>query len=112
VGKTWSVKQFGSAAFESFVGIDLERNSDLRRVFEGNLQAKRIIADLEILVSQRIVPGKTLLFIDEIQACPRAITSLRYFLEGELPDEKLRFIPLYFAYSATGGKGTLQAAGT
>ncbi len=85
VGKTWSVKQFGAGNFESFVSIDLERNPDLRRVFEGSLQAKRIIADLEILLSQRIVPGKTLLFIDEIQACPRAITALRYFLE-EVPD--------------------------
>ena len=85
VGKTWSVKQFGSKAFDNLVCVDLERNPEMRRVFEGPLLAARIIADLEILLSQRIVPGKTLLFIDEIQACPRAITSLRYLFE-EAPD--------------------------
>lgn len=85
VGKTYSIKQFGSSEFENLAYIDLERNTNIRRIFEGNLQAKQILSDLEILLGQRIVPGKSLLFIDEIQACPRAIMALRYFFE-ELPD--------------------------
>jgi len=85
VGKTYSVEQFGEIHFENLAKVNLERNPDWHRVFEDNLDAKRIIADLEILVRQKITPGNTLLFIDEIQACPQAIIALRYFYE-ELPD--------------------------
>ena len=85
VGKTYSLRQFGQDYFDSVALVDLERNPDWHRVFNGNLQAKRICADLEILLKQKIIPKRTLLFIDEIQACPRAITALRYFYE-ELPD--------------------------
>lgn len=85
VGKTYSLKEFGQNNFEEVAFIDLERNPEWYRVFNGNINAKRICADLEVLLNQKIVPGKTLLIIDEIQACPRAITALRYFYE-ELPD--------------------------
>jgi len=85
VGKTYSIKQFGEKCFDNVALVDLERNSDWRRIFEGDLNSKRICADLEILLKQKILPGKTLLFIDEIQVCPKAITALRYFYE-ELPE--------------------------
>ena len=85
VGKTYSVKQFGEKYFDNVALVDLERNPDWHRVFAGDLNARRIRADLEILLRQKILPGKSLLFIDEIQACPQAITALRYFYE-ELPD--------------------------
>ena len=85
VGKTWSLKAFGKSQFENLALVDLERNPALRRVFDGDLSARRICADLELFLGQKITPGKTLLFIDEIQAAPRAITALRYFYE-ELPD--------------------------
>lgn len=85
VGKTWSLKAFGSSQFENLALVDLERNPALRRIFDGDLSARRICADLELFLGQKITPGKTLLFIDEIQAAPRAITALRYFYE-ELPD--------------------------
>jgi uncharacterized protein len=84
VGKTYSIKQFGSNEFENCASLDFERNSDLRRLFEGNLQATKILAEIEIVAGQRITPGKTLLVLDEIQACPRAIMALRYFYE-EIP---------------------------
>ncbi len=85
VGKTYSLKEFGKNCFDNIAVADLERNPAWHRIFEGDLSAKRICADLEILLKQKIIPGKTLLFFDEIQACPRAITGLRYFYE-ELPD--------------------------
>ncbi len=85
VGKTWSVREFGKTHFETLVVADFERTPALGRVFEGDLSAVRITADLEILLRQKIVPGKTLLFFDEIQACPRAITALRYYYE-DIPD--------------------------
>jgi hypothetical protein len=85
VGKTWSLKEFGKNRFESLALVDLERNPQLRALFDGDLGAARICSDLEVLLRQKITPGKTLLFFDEIQACPRAITALRYFYE-EMPE--------------------------
>jgi predicted AAA+ superfamily ATPase len=85
VGKTYAVVKLGQDHFRQVVRVDLERNRDWHRVFEGNLAARRIVSDLEVLTNGRIVPGETLLFLDEIQSCPRAIMALRYFYE-ELPD--------------------------
>jgi len=85
VGKTWSVMDFGKRTFEGTVHlVDLEKHPDWHGVFERNLEASRILSELEILLNMRIVPGKDLLFFDEIQSCPRAITALRYFYE-EIP---------------------------
>ena len=85
VGKTWSIKEFGKNRFESLALVDLERNQSLRKLFDGDLKVTRICSDLEVLLQQKITPGKTLLFFDKIQACPRAITALRYFYE-EMPE--------------------------
>jgi predicted AAA+ superfamily ATPase len=86
VGKTWSVNDFGKSHFKGSVRVvDLEKHPEWHRVFEGDLVAKRILSELEILLNTRIVPGDDLLFIDEIQTCPRAITALRYFCE-ECPE--------------------------
>ena len=85
VGKTWSLKEFGKSRFESLALVDLERNQPLRKLFDGDLKVTRICSDLEVILQQKITPGKTLLFFDEIQACPRAITALRYFYE-EMPE--------------------------
>ncbi len=85
VGKTWLVEDFAAAAFETFVKIDLEKRRDLHRLFGDDLDAKAIVRHLELDGGTRILPGRTLLFLDEIQACPRAIMALRYFFE-QLPD--------------------------
>lgn len=85
VGKTYSIEEFGHEHFNYLVKIDLERNREWHRVFEGDLEVKKICAELEVLTNQTIVPGESLLFLDEIQSCPRAIMALRYFHE-ELPD--------------------------
>ncbi len=85
-GKTWSVVSLGEKRFGGRIHrIDLERNLDWHRIFEGNLDISRILSELEILLNKRIEAGKDLLFIDEIQSCPRAITALRYFYE-EAPE--------------------------
>ncbi|NQT86119.1 ATP-binding protein [bacterium] len=85
VGKTFSVQAMGREQFQETVAIDLERNRDWHRVFAGSLDARRILSELELLTGKRIKPGRTLLFLDEIQACPRAIMAMRYFYE-ELPE--------------------------
>ncbi len=84
VGKTWLVENVLARQFDSFVKIDLEKRRDIHAYFEGNLDPKPILVYLE-LEAGRIIPGKTLLFFDEIQACPRAIIALRYFYE-QMPE--------------------------
>lgn len=85
VGKTHSIMHFGRQFFEGKVHlVDLEKQPDWHTVFERNLQPARILSELEILLNASIRPGRDLLFFDEIQSCPRAITALRYFYE-EIP---------------------------
>ncbi|MDX9980569.1 MAG: AAA family ATPase [Lentisphaeria bacterium] len=85
VGKTWLVEHVAAAGFESMVKIDLEKRRDLHGVFGDNLDPRLVVQHLELDSGTRILPGRTLLFLDEIQACPRAIMALRYFHE-QMPD--------------------------
>src|ERR1700733_1322475 len=80
VGKTFSVRKLGSS-YPDFYEINLEKRIDLHSVFEQNLDPMRILRDLSADRGAPIRPGETLLFIDEIQAYPQAITVLRYFYE-------------------------------
>ena len=84
VGKTWVVENVLAGQFENFVKIDLEKRRDLHVHFAGNLEPRTILSYLE-LTTGRITPGETLVFLDEIQACPKAITALRYFYE-QMPE--------------------------
>ena len=84
VGKTWLVENVLAKQFDSFVKIDLEKRRDLHAHFAGTLDPQVLLSYLELATS-RIISGKTLLFFDEIQACPRAIMALRYFYE-QMPE--------------------------
>lgn len=84
VGKTWSIEDFGNRHFDGVVKVDFEKRPDLCSIFEGDLDSRRIIENLEVVTGKKISPEHTLLFLDEIQACPRAIMGLRYFYE-EMP---------------------------
>lgn len=84
VGKTFLVETFGKSHFPSFLTVNLEKNEELQPLF-ARMQARHIIQELSLYFNQPIVPGQTLLFLDEIQACPKAIACLRYFHE-EMPD--------------------------
>ena len=82
VGKTWAIKSFGNTYFEGKLHlVDFEKHPDWHRIFEKDFDIKRIIYELEFVMDTRIEPGKDLLFFDEIQTCPKAIMSLRYFYE-------------------------------
>lgn len=82
VGKTWLLGQFGAQHYSTTVYLNFEANSALSRDFEGNLDPGRIISLLEAYTSKRIFPDSTLIVFDEVQACPRALTSLKYFREN------------------------------
>ncbi|GHT09241.1 hypothetical protein FACS189426_07030 [Bacteroidia bacterium] len=80
VGKSSSVRNL-SCHFENFVEINFEKNKKARKAFEGDLIPEEICNNLSYLLGKDIIAGKTLLFFDEIQACPAAIESLRFFYE-------------------------------
>lgn len=80
VGKTFVIEQFGRQYFENLASVNFEQRPALKKCFE-NLEPQKIIANLEIALNQNIRPDKTLVFLDEIQDCPEAILSLRYFKE-------------------------------
>jgi predicted AAA+ superfamily ATPase len=81
VGKTWLVENLAKEEFENYLKIDFEENTELISIFEGNLDPQKICAELELRTGIDIIEGRTILFIDEIQICPRAIIALRYFYE-------------------------------
>ena len=84
VGKSWLVKRLGKQ-FNNFVEINFDRNPELASLFEQTVEPQKLINLLSNYSGIQIIAGKTLLFLDEIQICRRAITSLRYFYE-EMPD--------------------------
>jgi len=86
VGKTYAVNALASEKFQQkLVTIDFERTPRLVKIFVQDLDPRRILSELELVTGQAIIPGKTLLFFDEIQQCPQALMSLRYFFE-EIPE--------------------------
>ena len=81
IGKTYIINEFGNAHFSNMVYINLETNPAIREIFEGNIEPSQIVQSLESHTSHRIIAGESLLFLDEIQANERALTSLKYFCE-------------------------------
>ncbi len=86
VGKTYSIMEFGKLYFNGNIHVfNFEKNPEFHALFEQNLESTRILAELELILNKKIVPGKDLLFFDEIQECPKAIMALRYFYE-DIPE--------------------------
>jgi predicted AAA+ superfamily ATPase len=80
IGKSYIIEEFGKQEFESYVLLNFERNPEYKEIFEG-FDPRIIIEKITLYTSKKVVPGKTLVFLDEIQDCPKAILSLRYFYE-------------------------------
>lgn len=83
VGKTYSLKAFGADRYENTVYLNFESVPALAKLFEQSLKPKAIIAALAIEMGIDIHPGKTLIIFDEVQECPAALNSLKYFNEDE-----------------------------
>ena len=84
VGKSTAVRHLGEQ-FKYFVEINLEKQSEYKVLFQSNLDVKRIVPQMAAIHGTPIIPGQTLLFIDEIQDCKEAIMALRYFKE-DMPE--------------------------
>ena len=81
VGKTWLMKEFGKSCYDSFVYYNFDEVEELKSIFETNKNPRRIIELLSMIAGTKIHPGKTLIIFDEIQECPEALNSLKYFRE-------------------------------
>lgn len=82
-GKTYLIREFGRNEFEDTAYFNLDGNEGLKSVFDYDFNVERILKELVIAdYGKEIIPGKTLVIFDEIQDCPRAIQSLKYFCEN------------------------------
>lgn len=81
VGKTYIVKQFGEENYDGLAYFNFDHDKDLYNLFDNTKDPKRILEQLAFIYGKAIVPGKTLIFFDEIQECPNALNSLKYFQE-------------------------------
>ena len=82
IGKTYAMLEFGKMEYDSVAYFNFENQDDLADVFQRNLDPERILAELAIIKGVSIIPGKTLIIFDEIQACERALTFLKYLNES------------------------------
>ncbi|MDO4850867.1 MAG: AAA family ATPase [Actinomycetota bacterium] len=81
VGKTWLLKEFGRAYFENVAYVNLDDNPAMKEQFELGYDIDRIVSAIRFETGQIVQEGKTLVILDEIQECPKALTSLKYFCE-------------------------------
>ncbi len=85
VGKTYILKKFGEQEFDSFVYINCFRNESAKTLFAESKNVSNIVLGLSAMSGVTITPGKTLVFLDEIQEIPAAVSALKYFCE-DMPE--------------------------
>ncbi len=81
VGKTTVVRQFARTNYKNFVEINFEQMPLAKQAFDGNLDARSILINLSAMGFGPLEPGKTLIFFDEIQSCPKARTAIKFLVE-------------------------------
>ena len=81
VGKTYIIKQFGEENYEGVAYFNFDHDTELYNMFENTKDPLRILEQLSFVYGKAIIPGKTLIVFDEIQECPNALNSLKYFEE-------------------------------
>ena len=82
VGKSYAVERFGLDEYESYIPIDFVKTPELKAIFAGPLDPSDIYSRMTLLMpGTRLVPGKTLIFIDEIQECPEARSAFKYLAQ-------------------------------
>lgn len=81
VGKTWLMKEFGKTYYKNHVYFNFDEEDALKSIFESNKNPQRIIELLSMVAGEKILPEETLIILDEIQECPDALNTLKYFKE-------------------------------
>lgn len=81
VGKTYALTNFGRTTYQKMAYLNFEKDRKLSQYFESTLGPKQLIKILSVHTEIDIEPSQTLLVLDEIQECPKALNSLKYFCE-------------------------------
>ena len=82
IGKTFIVREFAKNHYENFIEINFEKNPEMKAAFDGSLDVENLIKEITVRIPRiKFVPNKTLLFLDEIQACPQARTALKFLAQ-------------------------------
>ncbi len=81
VGKTYTIREFGKAAFESFVEINFLENRAAQSLFENATNSADILLRISALADKPLVPGKTLIFFDEVQECRELVTAIKFLVD-------------------------------
>lgn len=81
VGKTWLMKEFGQSHYDNYAYLNFDEEEALKSIFETNKNPYRIIELLSMITGEKVLPEKTLIIFDEVQECPEALNSLKYFKE-------------------------------
>ena len=82
VGKTWLMKEFGRLEYKNVAYVSFDRNKRLKNTFTQTVETDILISALELSSGIKIEPDNTLIILDEIQECPEALTTLKYFCEN------------------------------
>jgi len=81
VGKTYAIREFGKQHYEHVAYISLEADEYIVREIERDMRPQSILRAIADYRGQPIIPGRSLLVLDEVQNCERALTALKYFAE-------------------------------
>ena len=81
MGKSYIVKEFGKSEYENMIILNCDKDERIAPIFDHGFRTEKIISDIEVLSRQKILPKKTLIFIDEIDEVPKALAALKYFCE-------------------------------
>ena len=90
IGKTTIIREFAKQEYENFIEINFILDKGAEKIFEDKLDADTIIENLTAFKMQKMEPGKTLVFLDEIQECPNARCAIKFLVE----DGTLQIIPV------------------
>jgi len=85
IGKTYIIEKFGKENFEQYLYFNLEKDAEVRSIFEKTINEEKILEELELYIGKKIDLDKTLIFFDEVQVCEDFIVSLKYFNESDKP---------------------------
>lgn len=81
IGKTFSIRYFGHKHFESFVELNFIDHPELVKTFGEAMSSRDILLRLSTVTKQQLIPGKTLIFFDEVQECPELVTAIKFLVE-------------------------------
>ncbi len=87
IGKTYSVRAFGETYYDSFIELNFIENPEYKTIFESGLDVDALLLNMSLYITgAKLIPGRTLILLDEVQECPQAVTSLKFWTQDSRYD--------------------------